>query len=85
MPLQVSVVSAEREVWAGEAKRVVARTTDGEVGIMAKHTPLLAVLAEGRVKVLQESGETIEIEADEGFLSLDADRIEIVARSAQLL
>lgn len=85
MPLQVSVVSAEQEVWTGTATRVTARTSDGEIGIMAKHTPILAVLAEGKVKVLQESGDTIEIAADGGFLSLDADRIEIVARHAQLL
>lgn len=85
MPLQVSVVSAEQEIWSGEAVRVTARTTDGEIGLMARHTPLLALLAEGKVKIARESGDPVEIEADEGFLSLDRDKVEIVARHAQLL
>lgn len=82
MPLQVSVVSAEREVWSGEAKMVSARTAEGEIGLMANHTPLLALLEEGRVRIGQEDGTTIEIQADEGFLSLDRDVVQVVARNA---
>ena len=82
MPLQVSVVSAEREVWTGEAKSVSARTPEGEIGLMANHTPLLALLDEGRVRIAQEDGTRIEIQADEGFLSLDRDVVQIVARNA---
>lgn len=82
MPLQVSVVSAEREIWTGEAKMVSARTSEGEVGLMANHTPLLALLEEGRVRIAQEDGTQIQIQADEGFLSLDRDNVQIVARNA---
>jgi F-type H+-transporting ATPase subunit epsilon len=45
--LQVTVVSATAEVWSGEATMVVARTTEGEIGILAGHEPTLGVLAEG--------------------------------------
>ena len=82
MPLQVRVVSAEREIWTGEAKMVSARTSEGEVGLMANHTPLLALLEEGRVRIAQEDGTQIQIQADEGFLSLDRDNVQIVARNA---
>ena len=85
MTLQVSVVSAEREIWSGEAYQVSARTTEGEIGLRAGHTPLLGLLDEGRVKLSFASGDAIEIEADEGFLSLDRDVVQVVARAAQIV
>ena len=48
MTLRVQVVSAEKEVWSGEAGIVVARTTDGEIGVLTGHQPTLAVLLEAR-------------------------------------
>ena len=54
MPLHVSLVSADAEVWSGEASLVVAKTVEGEIGFMAGHEPVLAILAEGqRVKRLK--------------------------------
>ena len=47
--LQVTVVSATAEIWSGEATMVVARTTEGEIGILAGHEPTLGVLAAGEV------------------------------------
>ncbi|HLS32508.1 MAG TPA: F0F1 ATP synthase subunit epsilon, partial [Brevibacterium sp.] len=41
--LTVVVVSADREVWNGEATRVVARTTEGEIGVLAGHEPLMGL------------------------------------------
>ena len=43
--LLVSVVSADQEVWSGLARQVIARTTIGEIGILAGHEPVLATLA----------------------------------------
>ncbi|GMA92168.1 hypothetical protein GCM10025869_26970 [Homoserinibacter gongjuensis] len=47
MALNVAVVSAERELWTGEATQVIARTTEGEIGILTGHEPVLAILAPG--------------------------------------
>ena len=44
-PLRVSVVSADQELWSGEAKQVVAKTLIGELGILRGHEPVLAILA----------------------------------------
>ena len=44
----MSVVSADREVWSGEARQVVARTTIGEIGILAGHEPVLGDPRRGR-------------------------------------
>jgi F-type H+-transporting ATPase subunit epsilon len=84
-PLTVSVVSADQEVWSGEATMVIAKTVEGEIGILAGHEPLLAILAEGEVRVTQASGARITAQADDGFLSVENDTITIVARSAALV
>ena len=43
--LHVELVSPEREIWAGEADMVVAKTIEGEMGIMPGHAPVLGLLA----------------------------------------
>ncbi|MEV7527870.1 F0F1 ATP synthase subunit epsilon [Agrococcus sediminis] len=84
MALTVSIVSAASEVWSGEASQVIARTTEGEIGILTGHEPVLAVLAEGQVRVTDSTGAVHSVEAEDGFLSVDHDRVEIVARNAKL-
>ncbi len=82
--LSVSVVSAEREVWSGTASMVVARTTEGEIGILPGHEPLLAILALGEVRITGGGG-TVKASAEDGFLSVEHDTVMIVARNAELL
>ena len=84
-PLTVSVVSADRQIWAGEASMVIAKTVEGEIGILAGHEPLLAILATGEVRVNASSGERIVARADDGFLSVENDTVTIVARDAELI
>ena len=45
--LHVELVAVERMIWSGEANMVVARTTEGELGVLPGHAPLLGQLAEG--------------------------------------
>ena len=83
--MQVSVVSADNEIWTGFARQVIARTTVGQIGILAGHEPVLATLAEGEVRLTLSSGEVITARADDGFLSFDHNRLTIVARDAALV
>ena len=84
MTLHVELVSVEREVWSGEADSVVARTTEGEIGILPGHAPLLGQLAEGfDVRILQGSGE-IAVNVSGGFLSVTDQGVTILAESATL-
>lgn len=83
--LTVSVVAADHEVWSGAARQIVARTTEGEIGILAGHEPILAILAEGEVRVTATDGNVITAKADEGFLSVDNDVVTIVAGAAELI
>ena len=81
MPLQVELVSADRRVWSGEASIVVARTVDGDLGILPGHAPVLAVLAVGDIKIEPVTGGEGEVHAtvDGGFLSVEHDRVTIVS------
>jgi F-type H+-transporting ATPase subunit epsilon len=80
MPLQVEIVSADRKVWEGEASQVSARSIDGDLGILPGHTPILCVLAEGEVRVSAD-GSWRSAQIDGGFLSVDHDRVTIIAES----
>jgi F-type H+-transporting ATPase subunit epsilon len=83
--LRVSVVSADRELWTGTASQVVARTTEGEIGILAGHEPILAVLASGEVRVTTTEGTVVTATAEDGFLSVQNDTVTIVAGAAELV
>ncbi|MFP3464737.1 F0F1 ATP synthase subunit epsilon [Leifsonia sp. SIMBA_070] len=83
--LTVSVVAADHEVWSGEASMVVARTVEGQIGILPGHEPLLAILAEGEVRVTLNGGESITANADDGFLSVENNTVTVVARQAELV
>ena len=84
MPLSVTVVSADEQVWSGQAQMVVARTKEGEIGILAGHQPLLGVLAAGEVRVTAVDGGRITADAEDGFISVDNDTVVIAARAAKL-
>ena len=84
-PLSVSVVSADQEVWSGEVTMVVARTTEGEIGILPGHEPMLAVLARGEVRLTLSDGAKVVAEAADGFLSVENDTVTIVASKAELV
>jgi F-type H+-transporting ATPase subunit epsilon len=82
--MRVAVVSPEQEVWSGEAELVVARTLDGELGVMPGHIPLLGVLAEeGEVRI-KTGDQTITAQVQGGFLSVTDDGVSILAESAQI-
>jgi F-type H+-transporting ATPase subunit epsilon len=83
--LHVELVAVEREVWSGEATMVSARTTEGEIGILPGHTPLLGQLAEGyEVRISQEGGHDIAVTVSGGFLSVTDEGVTILAESASL-
>jgi F-type H+-transporting ATPase subunit epsilon len=86
VPLNVDLVSAERRVWSGEANFVVARTLDGELGILPGHISLLGVLAEGfTVRITGgEAGDGVEVAAHGGFLSVSDDNVTILAEIAEV-
>ena len=85
MALNVSLVSADAEVWTGEASLVVAKTVEGEIGIMSGHEPVLAILASGEVRITREDGSKVLANAQDGFLSMEGETLTIVAGNAALI
>jgi len=56
--MQVELVAADRLVWSGEATMVIARTTEGDVGILPNHAPMLSTMVHGIVDVTTTDNET---------------------------
>jgi F-type H+-transporting ATPase subunit epsilon len=79
--LNVELVAADRKVWEGEASQISARTVEGEMGILPGHTPLLGILVTGEVRIHSKAGQVHTASIDSGFLSVDHDRVTIVAEA----
>ena len=79
--MRVSVISAERSVFDGEAESVVAPAYDGLVGILPQHAPFMTLLGEGIVNIKQSGGET-RLQVAGGFLQVASNVVRIVARRA---
>lgn len=82
--LQVELVAADRLVWSGEATMLIARTTEGDVGILPHHAPLLSSIIEGVVDVHTANGETWVAAVDAGFISVSDNRVSILSERAEM-
>jgi F-type H+-transporting ATPase subunit epsilon len=82
--LRVELVAADRTVWTGEAAMVVARTADGELGILPHHAPLLGTLGNGIVQIKGGEADTVIAVVHGGFLSVADNRVGILAEEATL-
>src|SRR5438552_2725005 len=82
--MQVDLVSVERPIWSGEANAVYARTSEGEIGIMPGHAPLLGALAPGwLVRIQQADGVEQTVAVHGGFLSVREDGVSGLAEMAE--
>lgn len=83
--LHVELVAVEEKVWSGEAEMLIARTTEGELGILPGHAPLLGQLAEpGEVRVKLAGGRQLTYEVAGGFLSVTKSGVTILAESCMV-
>ncbi|MEO0024409.1 MAG: hypothetical protein RL196_850 [Actinomycetota bacterium] len=83
--LHIEVVAADAAIWSGEAKMVIAKTVEGEIGLLPGHEPMLAILASGEVRITLPTGEIIKASAEDGFLSVEHNVVTVVARHAALI
>ncbi|HEY9522231.1 MAG TPA: F0F1 ATP synthase subunit epsilon [Thermopolyspora sp.] len=83
--LRIGVVSPEREIWSGDADMVIAKTVDGEIGIMPGHAPVLGILVEGGVLRVKRANEGDLVAAVHGgFISVAGDDVSVLAELAEL-
>jgi F-type H+-transporting ATPase subunit epsilon len=87
VPLEVHVVTPEREIWSGEAAMVIARGVEGEVGILPQHAPLLIRLAVGPLRIRTDGTEEAAV-VDGGFLHVTTTegvtRVDVLASYAEM-
>lgn len=82
--MTVELVAVEQRMWSGDATMVVAQTTEGEIGVMPGHEPVLGQLIEGGVVAITTSdGERVVAAVDGGFLSVTAKAVTILAETAE--
>lgn len=85
--MNVQLVEPEGELWGGRAEMIIARTLDGEIGLLTNHAPIIGILYEGStVQIRPENGNGADVFAavTGGFLSMANNRVSILARQAQL-
>ena len=84
--MHVALVEPEGELWSGNAEMVVARTLDGEIGLLTGHAPVIGILYEGSLVQIRPDGGGPDVFAavSGGFVSMADNRVSILARQAQL-
>jgi F-type H+-transporting ATPase subunit epsilon len=81
--MEVELVAPDRIVWSGEAEMVIARTTDGDIGVLPNHEPVLGVLVEYPVRIKRSEGGELNVTVRGGFLSVTRDKVSILAESVE--
>ena len=87
MTLQVELAVPDGEIWSGPAQMVIAKTLDGDIGVLTGHAPVLGILAPGsvvRIRPQEDGAAEVSAAVSDGFFSVAGDRISILARQAQL-
>ncbi len=82
--LQIELVAADRVVWSGQASQVIARTVEGDLGVLAGHAPLLSLLVPGIVEIKPPDGQVVRAAVAEGFLSVADNHVSILSEDAFL-
>jgi F-type H+-transporting ATPase subunit epsilon len=83
-PMQVEVVCADKVVWSGRSSNLVAKTTDGDIGILPGHAPVLAVLQPSAVVIFTEDNQREIIAVDGGFISVSQGRVSVLSEYARM-
>jgi F-type H+-transporting ATPase subunit epsilon len=82
--LRVALVIPDRELWSGEARTVIAKTTEGDIGVLTGHSPVFGILAEGSLVEILADDTAVRAAVSGGFLSVAGDQVSILAERALL-
>ena len=79
----LSVVTPEKIFFDGETSQIIVRTTEGDIGILANHTSLVADLPSGPLKVRQEDGSWRTAAISTGLLKVGGNKVSILANAVE--
>lgn len=77
---EVEIISEGRLLYKDRAFMVVARSVEGEIGILARHIPLLTILGEGKLRVKKTSEQVMEFYVKSGYLEVGKDKVLVICR-----
>ncbi len=77
MPMQLQIITAEREVYSGEVDALVAPGLEGQLGILPNHAPLMTILQPGELMVRSDG--------DESYLALTGGYMEVLGNQVIIL
>ena len=80
--IHVDIVSAEGQIFSGEASMVFVPGSQGELGIAPRHAPLLTTLKAGEVRVQSEGAEEQSFYVGGGSLEIQPNRVTVLADTA---
>jgi F-type H+-transporting ATPase subunit epsilon len=89
--LHVELLLPDRSLWSGEAGMVIAKTIDGDIGVLPGHAPVFGILSPGSLVRIREvegadsgAGDAVRAAVRDGFLSVTNDRVSILASVGEL-
>jgi F-type H+-transporting ATPase subunit epsilon len=82
--MQVEVVSADRVVWSGQATNIIAKTVEGDIGILPGHSPVLAILVPSAIEIFTSDNNREILAVDGGFMSVAQERVSILSEYARM-
>jgi F-type H+-transporting ATPase subunit epsilon len=88
--LHVELLMPDRSLWSGEAGMVIAKTIDGDIGIMPGHSPVFGILSPGSLVRIREvpgddsPGDAVRAAVRDGFLSVTNDRVSILTSTGSI-
>ena len=80
----VNIVTPDGPVYDSEVAMVIAKTTSGEIGVLAGHIPMVAPLAIGAVKLRKADGSSEIVAVNGGFIEIRPEKISILASAAEV-
>lgn len=81
--IQLEIVSPEKVVYSTEVNMLIVRSTDGELGILPNHAPLIAGLVPATMRLLTDEGEDL-VAVSGGFIEVQPKKITVLATHAEL-
>ena len=77
--MKVNIVAADHPVWHGEATSVTIPASEGGMGILPDHEPVLTVIKQGTLTVVEPDGDRHMFEVTDGFISFDSNKLTVAA------
>ncbi len=81
MPLKLEIVTPERKIFSDEVDMVVLPGTEGEMGVLPMHAPLVSTLSPGELRYVKD-GKEMELAVGEGFAEVTQQRVAVLTDMA---